>query len=204
MKRQDFIVDMLESAEKANSDSSEVSYDLKQEISASGFDSAAWSQLLNRFAHSPSAAVSAALAWALVDDAEGQLQVDLGSVLRFAEALETFDHPGLAGGVLTAVAERLPGIGSEFGHSDSERLRNLLLRCFGTGETGRFQVEICVLDVLERLNAAGALVQVFGDQGIAEVGTWLRSFAAREVDGPYAEDARSLLAGLSGAGEVAG
>jgi hypothetical protein len=197
MKRQDAVIEVLEHAEKDDPDPSAVSYDLAQEILAGGFDSAAWSNLLDRFAHSPSVAVSAALAWALVDDAKGQWQVDLGSVLRFAEALETLDHPGLAGGVLTAVAERLPRIGSELGHSDSERLKNLLLRCFGAGEKRWFQVEICVLDVLERLHAAGALVQVFGYQGIAEVDTWLRSFAAREMDGPYAEDARSLLAGRS-------
>lgn len=189
---------LLEHAEETRPDPSDVADDLTRAITAIGLDSSAWSHLLDRFAASPSPAVSAALAWALVEDAKGPLRVDLGEVLRFAENVAAIDHPGVAGGVLMAVAERLPRTVAKLEGAEAARLGTLLLRCFQYSGKGPFQVQITVLDVLERLDAGGAIGQVIEGDGLAELRRWLRSFLEGEREGPFAESAARILRAAGG------
>lgn len=192
------MITLLEQAEETRPDPSDVTDDLIQAISAMNLDSSGWSHLLDRFAASPSPAVSAALAWALVEDAKGHRRVSLGEVLRFAESVEVIDHPGVAGGVLMAVAERLPRTAAKLEGAEAARLRTLLLRSFQYAGKGPFQVQITVLDVLEKLGAGGAIDQVLTRDSLPELHRWLRSFLEIEREGPFAESAARLLRAAAG------
>ena len=182
----------LDHIEEVNPDPAYATSAIKDLIALKNLNSGEWLVLIERYGGSKAQTIVAALAWCLADDADrSRPQVGIEEVLRFSRAI-TLVNSSAVSGALAAVAERIRP-GSNLRHDDVNALRSLLLKCFSYTGDGSFQVEIGVLDLLERLHKADLLTDIFDAEHRSELYAWLTSFLNKETEGPFAEQAQILL-----------